>query len=95
MVSARHHLTDRDRDAWGGLGHETAPRAACANHGCTKSAREHLGDFDEYCSNRCAREHLGACKAPDCNRIAAPVAYRLGGYCSRACADVETDYGDW
>lgn len=92
-MSIRHHLTDQDPDAWGGLGHLTAPRATCANPQCPKPAREHLGDFDEYCSDRCARAHLGACRAPDCNRTAAPLDYLLGGYCSRACGDVETDYG--
>jgi hypothetical protein len=84
-VSARHHLPDADPDAWGGLGHLTAPRAACRNPGCTKPARERLGDLDDYCSTRCARAHLGTCHGFTCGNVALPAEFGHPGFCSMLC----------
>jgi hypothetical protein len=96
-VSARHFrpdLTDADPSAWGGLGHLTAPQATCANPGCTKPARERLGDLDEYCSDRCARAHLGTCRGFTCGNIALPAAFGHPGFCSTICMSDRYDE-DW
>jgi hypothetical protein len=58
-MSARHHITDADPEAWGGLGWETAPNPKCARPECDQHARYDGCADDTYCSTRCAWTHLG------------------------------------
>jgi hypothetical protein len=90
-MSARHHITDSDPEAWGGLGRETAPNPKCARPECEKHARKNLSDLEDYCSNACARAHLGTCRGFTCNRIALPKEFGHPDFCSRICVQDRYD----